>query len=146
MAAIEGSLELLSGVHGVTYSWAAQEHGHDRRAGLMAQEVRRTMGEAVVSSRDGSHLEVSYGQVVPVVLESVKALRRLSDESEQLLSTLRSRGDLSRAVRIGSLRRAVAAAGDEMERVFLGGGALKRVNDQLAEMLVLLERVKGGKE
>ena len=141
--AVDRSLDRVSSVRGVTYSWADSalaQRRSGRSVGLMAQELRKAMGEAVVASSDGSHLQINYNEVVPVLLESVKELRFLANESDQLLQqSLASRTDVARAVRVEMLRRAVAAASAQVDRLAQEGEALLAADNELEEVLRRLD-------
>jgi hypothetical protein len=76
---IKGSLDKIEGIRGVEFDWNekspgwAQERGHD--VGVIAQEVQKIVPEIVVERKSG-YLGVDYKRLVPLLIESVKELKR----------------------------------------------------------------------
>lgn len=72
---IEGALDKLDGINGVTYKWKGKD---SVSAGVIAQEVQEVLPEAVreiISAERGKHLSVNYNAVIGLLIESVKELK-----------------------------------------------------------------------
>lgn len=73
--AITGALEQVSQLRGVAYQWVAPgaraEDGE--RLGLIAQEVRKVVPQAVSRNERGEG--ISYSSLVPLLIEAIKELR-----------------------------------------------------------------------
>jgi len=68
---ITNALDKVSEVRGVTYT--DKETG-EKRTGVIAQELQKVLPEAVVEDEEGV-LSVAYGNVVGLLIESIKELR-----------------------------------------------------------------------
>lgn len=73
---ITDSLNKVTQINGYTFNFIGEE---DRRAGLIAQEVQQVLPEAVSEREDGI-LTISYGQVIALLVESVKELKQEIEE------------------------------------------------------------------
>lgn len=76
---IDGALEKVERLRGVTFEWNKGSRQGQKDIGLIAQEVQEVLPELVIESKnsliDGEdYLTVSYGQVVSVLIEAVKEL------------------------------------------------------------------------
>jgi membrane-bound inhibitor of C-type lysozyme len=76
--AIEGALDKVRSIRGVTYSrlseLAASESSPSRRyAGVLAQEVREVLPEVVCEDGEG-RLSVAYGNISALLIEAIKEL------------------------------------------------------------------------
>ena len=76
---IEGSLEKLSQISGYQHYWnkIAQEMHPERTmldVGVIAQEVQKILPSAVIE-RDDGYLAVNYDKIIPLLIESIKALK-----------------------------------------------------------------------
>ncbi|QYY30301.1 tail fiber domain-containing protein [Cupriavidus pinatubonensis] len=69
---IEGALGLVESLRGVRYTRSDMCDGR-AHVGVIAQEVREVLPEAVIEGADGL-LAVDYGTLGPVLIEAVKAL------------------------------------------------------------------------
>ena len=88
---IQGSLDKIDGIRGVEFDWNekspgwARERGHD--VGVVAQEVQKVIPEIVVERKNG-YLGVDYKRIVPLLIESVKDLKKqienLNEEVKEL--------------------------------------------------------------
>jgi hypothetical protein len=83
LSKIDNSLEKLSKISGYEYYWnsIAQEMHPERTTldvGVIAQEVQEVLPMAVVKREDG-YLAVSYERIIPLLIESVKALKQELD-------------------------------------------------------------------
>jgi hypothetical protein len=68
---IDDALGLLDEVYGVRYT---RTDTGARRVGLIAQDVRKSIPEAVLENQDTGLLSVSYGDLVGVLVEAIKEL------------------------------------------------------------------------
>ena len=120
VSSIDNALEMLQGLNGVTYSWLqpgnlngeedAARIGRSltdmlelkrnlegvafdtlRHVGLLAQDVQSVLPEAVQPIHGGKFLGVNYADLVPVLVEAIKALdetvSELQREQEQEKAT-----------------------------------------------------------
>ena len=72
---IEGALDKVSQMRGVMY-----DKDGERGTGVIAQEMQQVMPEVVVDSGRGDYLSVAYGNIVGVLIESIKELKAEIDE------------------------------------------------------------------
>ncbi|CAN0423465.1 unnamed protein product [Ectocarpus fasciculatus] len=85
---LQNSLEKVSKIRGVYFSWAEDESigsklndGH-RHVGVIAQEVRDVLPEIVRDIEDGQYFGVQYSELIPLVLDAVRELdEKVSDIS-----------------------------------------------------------------
>jgi hypothetical protein len=88
---IENPLEKVDKIRGVTFEWRQDMlhlHGYNHKdVGLIAQEIRDVLPESV-RTNDNGYLSIRYEKIVPLLVESVKELRKqikdLSDEIDLL--------------------------------------------------------------
>lgn len=69
---IEGALDKVSQMRGVTYNYKSELNDGQRGTGVIAQEMQQVMPEVV---QDGEYLSVAYGNLVGVLIEAVKELQ-----------------------------------------------------------------------
>ena len=67
---IEGALDKVSQMRGVMY-----DKDGERGTGVIAQEMQQVMPEVVLDSGRGDYLSVAYGNIVGVLIESIKELK-----------------------------------------------------------------------
>ena len=67
---IEGALDKVSQMRGVMY-----DKDGERGTGVIAQEMQQVMPEVVMDSGRGDYLSVAYGNIVGVLIESIKELK-----------------------------------------------------------------------
>jgi len=72
---IEGALEKVSQMRGVMY-----DKDGERGTGVIAQEMQQVMPEVVIDSGRGDYLSVAYGNIVGVLIESIKELKAEIEE------------------------------------------------------------------
>lgn len=70
---IENSLDKIDQLSGITYDNILLDNR--RQTGLIAQEVEKILPEAVVKGTDG-YLSLSYGNMMGLIVESIKDLRK----------------------------------------------------------------------
>jgi hypothetical protein len=85
---IDNPLERLSKVRGVTFNRTDLEHKDKRYAGVIAQEMREALPEAVSENANGE-LSVSYGNTVSLLIESIKAQQVQIEELKAEVKKLR---------------------------------------------------------
>ena len=72
---IEGALDKVSQMRGVMY-----DKDGERGTGVIAQEMQQVMPEVVMDSGRGDYLSVAYGNIVGVLIESIKELKAEIEE------------------------------------------------------------------
>ena len=72
---IEGALDKVSQMRGVMY-----DKDGERGTGVIAQEMQQVMPEVVLDSGRGDYLSVAYGNIVGVLIESIKELKAEIEE------------------------------------------------------------------
>ncbi len=93
---IPSALDRVESLGGVTFDWKASEHpeidfGGGRQAGVLAQEVRKVLPEAVTRTPDGT-LSVSYSSLVPLLIEAIKEQQAQIDSLKSELEKVKARG------------------------------------------------------
>lgn len=74
---IEGALDKVSQMRGVTYNYKSALNDGQRGTGVIAQEMQQVMPEVV---EEGEYLSVAYGNIVGVLIEAVKELKAELDK------------------------------------------------------------------
>ena len=74
---IEGALDKVSQMRGVTYKYKSELNDGQRGTVVIAQEMQQVMPEVV---QDGEYLSVAYGNIVGVLIEAVKELKAELDQ------------------------------------------------------------------
>ena len=69
---IQGALDKVSQMRGVTYNYKSELNDGQRGTGVIAQEMQQVMPEVV---EEGEYLSVAYGNLVGVLIEAVKELK-----------------------------------------------------------------------
>ena len=69
---IEGALDKVAQMRGVTYNYKSELNDGQRGTGVIAQEMQQVMPEVV---EEGEYLSVAYGNIVGVLIEAVKELK-----------------------------------------------------------------------
>ena len=72
---IEGALDKVLQMRGVMY-----DKDGERGTGVIAQEMQQVMPEVVLDSGRGDYLSVAYGNLVGVLIESIKELKAEIEE------------------------------------------------------------------
>jgi hypothetical protein len=85
---LEKPLETISHINGYTYTLKSSDGFAQPYVGVLAQEVLPVFPEAVRTGTDG-YLSVTYDAFIPLLIESVKALREEVAELRQLCSAYR---------------------------------------------------------
>ena len=78
---IDDALAKVVSISGNTFDWndKSNKEGHD--VGLIAQEIREVLPEAV-TERDNGYLAVDYHKVIPLLVQSIKELSTRIDDLE----------------------------------------------------------------
>jgi hypothetical protein len=79
IATLPDALNTVLALRGVSYDWRRgefpnQQFPEGRQIGLIAQEVQKVQ-PSLVSKNDDGHLGVNYSGIVPILVESTKALQ-----------------------------------------------------------------------
>ena len=74
---IEGALDKVARMRGVTYNYKSELNDGQRGTGVIAQEMQQVMPEVV---EEGEYLSVAYGNLVGVLIEAVKELKAELDQ------------------------------------------------------------------
>lgn len=95
ISSIEGALETVLNLKGVSYKWIPEELPQSdlpegRRLGFVAQDVENVLPE-VVSRADGDRYLMAPAAVVPVLLEAVKEQQRAIQAQQTALSNMEDR-------------------------------------------------------
>jgi hypothetical protein len=85
---IDNPLDRLSKVRGVTFTRTDFDDKEKRYAGVIAQEMREALPEAVSENSSGE-LSVSYGNTVSLLIESIKAQQEQIEELKAEVKKLR---------------------------------------------------------
>lgn len=92
---INGALEKIKAINGVTYDWndlakSELQHADDsRQIGVIAQEIQAVQPE-LVKTRDTGYLAVDYEKLTAVLIEAVKELSAKVESLEAKLDSLQS--------------------------------------------------------
>ena len=78
---ISGPLNKINAINGYTFDWDEEKQNiyKGRDYGVIAQEVERVAPE-LVDTRDTGYKAVKYEKLVPILIESIKELKREIDE------------------------------------------------------------------
>lgn len=92
IATFPNALDTILNLRGVTFDWKRDEFkdknfGAERQIGFIAQEVEKVLPELVMTNREG-YKSVNYPNVVPILVEAVKTLKKDNDEMKSQLAAL----------------------------------------------------------
>ena len=90
---ISNPVEILKSLNGVNFIWNDNAPDHkkgSRDIGLIAQEVEKIIPSAVQENSEGN-LSVSYGRIVPVLVEAVKKQQKAIEKLEKRIKNLESK-------------------------------------------------------
>ena len=78
---IEGALDKVSQISGNTFDWNEEKQNiyKGKDYGVIAQEIQKVMPE-LVDTRDNGYLAVKYEKIVPLLIESIKELKKEIEE------------------------------------------------------------------
>ncbi len=85
----------VKGLRGVSFFWRSEEYAEKnfdsrRHYGVVAQETEEVLPEVVVEGAEGEKA-VAYTEIVPVLIEAIKAQQRQIETLEQRLAALEAR-------------------------------------------------------
>jgi len=84
---IANSLDIVQRLHGVKYLWRSEEYSNRRifnnkiQMGLIAQDVEKVLPDVVSTDSDGLK-SIGYTQLIPLLLEAIKALSSNSKRND----------------------------------------------------------------
>ena len=78
---IENALDKVSQISGNTFDWNSEKQNiyNGKDYGVIAQEIQKVMPE-LVDTRDNGYLAVKYDKIVPLLIESIKELKKEIEE------------------------------------------------------------------
>jgi hypothetical protein len=76
VAHLEGALEKMDQIRGVTYHWIDENQPKERQVGVIAQEIQAVYPELVREGGNG-FLSVDYPKLTAVLIESIKELKAM---------------------------------------------------------------------
>jgi hypothetical protein len=82
---IDNALSKVCQISGNTYTWNTLSGKEGEDVGVIAQEIREILPQAV-TVRDNGYLAVSYQKIVPLLIESIKSLKEEVDSLKLLLN------------------------------------------------------------
>jgi hypothetical protein len=93
--AVEDALKKVRALRGVSFLWRGDEYGEKnfdsgRHYGVIAQEAEAVLPEVVGEDPDGGKT-VAYTEIVPVLIEAIKAQQERIEALEQRLAVLEGR-------------------------------------------------------
>jgi len=78
ITSLQNSLSLITQLNGYHYYWKSNTNDQSLQIGLIAQEVQKLFPELVKENEKGE-LSVNYSGLIPVLIESVKELKKQAD-------------------------------------------------------------------
>lgn len=89
---IENPLDAVSQIDGVTYYWKQDQYpdkqfDDHRQIGLIAQQVKEVLPEAVSLQEDG-YYAIDYSRLTPLLLEAIKQLKSENDDLKARIEAL----------------------------------------------------------
>lgn len=88
ISSIQGSLNKIVSLQGVTYKWKDSSRDQSLQIGLIAQEVEKVFPEAVKTNEDGFK-SVAYQVLVAPIINSIKELYRELTQQQQQIEELK---------------------------------------------------------
>jgi len=90
---LKNSLTIIQQLEGVSYFWNRDEFpekdfSKERQIGLIAQKVEKILPEVVNTDAEG-YKSVAYSQIVPVLIETIKARQKIIEKQRQELKKQR---------------------------------------------------------
>ena len=87
VAKIESALDKVSKISGYTYDMQGIEFGGQRQAGVLAQELKEVLPEAVVTD-DNGYYAVRYTNIIPLLIEALKEEKSKRESLEERLAKI----------------------------------------------------------
>lgn len=85
---IESALDKVSKISGYTYDMQGIEFGGQRQAGVLAQELKEVLPEAVVTD-DNGYFAVRYTNIIPLLIEALKEEKSKRESLEDEVMSLK---------------------------------------------------------
>ena len=85
---IESALDKVSKISGYTYDMQGVEFGGQRQAGVLAQELKEVLPEAVVTD-DNGYYAVRYTNIIPLLIEALKEEKSKRESLEDEVMSLK---------------------------------------------------------
>ena len=85
---IESALDKVSKISGYTYDMQGIEFGGQRQAGVLAQELKEVLPEAVVTD-DNGYYAVRYTNIIPLLIEALKEEKSKRESLEDEVMSLK---------------------------------------------------------
>lgn len=76
---LEGSLEKIVALQGVSYHWRDTKKNRDKHIGLIAQDVEKVFPELVSENEEDGMKTLDYSALISPLIESVKSLKAAND-------------------------------------------------------------------
>ena len=107
---LKSSLEKVSSLEGVSYSWKTEKYKgkgfqEGRQIGLIAQDVEKVVPELVYTDSKG-YKAVAYDKLVPVLVEAMKEQQKMIEEERTARQKLQKTVDEQQTI-IGELQTAL---------------------------------------
>ena len=90
---IESALDKVSKISGYTYDMQGIEFGGQRQAGVLAQELKEVLPEAVVTD-DNGYYAVRYTNIIPLLIEALKEEKSKRESLEERLAKIEKMLDI----------------------------------------------------
>lgn len=87
---IENPYKLIDNVNGYYYNFK-EDKEHQIRLGVLAQELEKTVPEAIYTDSSTGLKSVSYMSLIPILLECVKEQKKEIDEMKSRISILENK-------------------------------------------------------
>lgn len=84
---IESALDKVSKISGYTYDMQGIEFGEQRQAGVLAQELKEVLPEAVITD-DNGYYAVRYTNIIPLLIEALKEEKSKRESLEERLAKI----------------------------------------------------------
>lgn len=84
---IESALDKVAKVNGYTYDMQGVEFGGQRQAGVLAQELKEVLPEAVIQDENG-YYAVRYTNIIPLLIEALKEEKSKRENLEERLAKI----------------------------------------------------------
>lgn len=93
LLSIENPIGKVIGLTGYTYEWKTQEYkdkgfAAGRHYGVIAQEIENVLPEVASTAADGTKA-VAYTEIIPILIEAIKAQQKEIEELKNKISELR---------------------------------------------------------
>jgi hypothetical protein len=84
---LKGSLEKVSNLQGVNFSWKSDDK-HQNKIGFIAQEVEKIIPEVVFTNEADGFKGINYAEITAVLVEAVKELNKENKELKEKVSEI----------------------------------------------------------